>query len=347
MFQRFGKGKQHALHLYQEYFRYGTIDGTHPAFNNAGELLQMMQGEADIALPSVVTEKTDADTRKFLLRTDDDYEIETVAIPMQSGLTLCISSQIGCRMGCAFCETGKMGLLRHLSVREMVAQVLIAKHHFSLDVRNIVFMGMGEPFDNYEAVIQTIRILKDPYAFGFGRRHITVSSSGVVDHILRFMDETDAAANLAVSINAPNDEVRNRLMPVNKKFNMEALRDAMATYTAKTGEKILAAYVLIKGVTDQPHHADQLADYLSGLPVKVNLIPYNPQSRDLFDRPEPLTLSLFKQRLAGHGYQTLMRQTHGREIMAACGQLGNKKLRSRLLKNSSNSRFQIGSREKF
>ena len=252
---------------------------------------------------------------------------------MQSGGTLCVSSQVGCRMGCAFCETGRMGLLRNLTTEEIVSQIFVAKHHLKFSIRNIVFMGMGEPFDNYDNVMQAVRVLTDPKGFGFGKRHITVSTSGCVDGIECLMAEPEETPNLAVSINAPIEELRNRLMPVNKKYNLERLYQAMKAYCQTTGREILVAYVLLKDVNDTLEHADLLARYLEGLDVKVNVIPYNPQSRDRFSPPEEAVIEEFTQHLRSKGLYTLRRVTKGRDIMAACGQLGNLKLRQKMMKN--------------
>lgn len=328
-----GKGRVHAGLMYEELYRKGVIKGEHPAFNNAQSLYQDIYERLDFSLPNLLLEKNDEQTKKFLLKTDDCLEIETVLIPMQAGGTLCISSQVGCKMGCAFCETGRMGLLRNLSVQEIISQVFVARHLLGYTVRNIVFMGMGEPFDNYEAVIQASRILMDPKGFGFGRNHITISTSGLVEGIRKFTAEEGLKPNLAVSINAPKDELRNRLMPVNKNNTMENLYSAMKEYNEATGLDILTAYVLIKDVNDSLDHADHLASYLKGLHVKVNLIPYNPLSRDRFNRPSEEVIEAFRQRMRFHGYQTLLRLTRGKNIMAACGQLGNVKLRTQIDRN--------------
>ena len=322
-----GKGFVHAGLIYNEWFRTGKISGKSPAFNNAQAIFNDIVSHLDLTLPPLVGEKSDGITHKFLLRIGEKLEVESVLIPMQAGGTLCVSSQVGCRMGCAFCETGRMGLLRNLTAEEIVSQVFIARHILGLKVRNVVFMGMGEPFDNYDAVIQAFRVLTDPHGLSFGKHRVSISTSGCIDGIEKLIAEGSESPNLAVSINAPNDEIRNKLMPINRKHDMQALRSAMQSYCSVTGRQILAAYVLLKGINDSLEHADQLADYLKGLNVKVNLIPYNPQSRDRFQPPEIESLEAFSQRLRHHGYYTLLRLTKGRNIMAACGQLGNLELR--------------------
>ncbi|MCE5319252.1 MAG: 23S rRNA (adenine(2503)-C(2))-methyltransferase RlmN [Parachlamydia sp.] len=325
-----GKGPQHAGIVYESFFRTGVPPQDHPAFKNASVLLQAILENTEFSLPTWRLVPCDEKTRKLIVRFHDSLEVESVLIPMQRGGTLCISSQIGCRMGCTFCETGRMGLLRNLTVEEIVAQVFIARHMVGFDFRNVVFMGMGEPFDNYVAVLQAARVLMDARGFGFGRRKVTISTSGSVEGIRQYTQEPDAP-NLAVSINASMDSQRNRLMPVNRKHDMAELYGAMKDYCTKTGRQILAAYVLLKGVNDTLEDADRLADYLRGLDVKINLIPYNPQSRDRFAPPETEVVEAFGERLRAHGHETLFRRTKGRPIMAGCGQLGNITLRKKLL----------------
>lgn len=330
IFTRVGKGALHAELLYEEFFRKGLVTGTDPAFNNAKNLFQLMLELLDLDLPEVALHKSDGRTSKFLMKTHDNLEVESVLIPMQAGGTLCISSQVGCRMGCHFCETGRMGLLRNLTVEEIVAQVYIARFKLGFSMRNIVFMGMGEPFDNYDSVMKAVRVLMDPKGLGFGRNHITISTSGLVEGIERMVEEGPFCPNLAVSINAPDDSIRNRLMPVNRKHDMERLYQAMHTFCEKTGREILAAYVLMKDQNDSLEYADRLGAYLKGLAVKINLIPYNPQSKDRFQPPSIEVIEAFAHRLRDLGYYTLLRLTKGDKIMAACGQLGNLGLRKKI-----------------
>jgi 23S rRNA (adenine2503-C2)-methyltransferase len=326
----FGKGFQLAGILYQEFFRNGRVHLAHPAFKNAQALLQNMLEATDFSLLENSGSHSDGQTAKFLTKTADGLEVESVLIPMQAGGTLCISSQVGCRMGCVFCETGRMGLLRHLTAQEIVGQVFKARHVHGAQIRNIVFMGMGEPLDNYEAVMQAVRVLADPKGFGFGKKHITISTSGCVDGIEKLMQEGAFIPNLAVSINAPNDYLRTKLMPVNRKYDLQRLYQTMKMYGDHTGREILVAYVLLKEVNDSVENADELADYLQGLKVKVNLIPYNPQTNDRFARPEDTVVQVFMQRLRDRGCYPLLRRTQGKDIMAACGQLGNVLLRQQI-----------------
>lgn len=327
IYQRLGKGKRHAALLYSQWFKTGKIDPSSWAEPQALQLAQEILQLVDQSLPPIVSEQRDGDTTKFILKMGDGLETESVLIPMQAGVTLCISSQVGCKKGCAFCETGRMGLLRSLSVSEIITQVFVARFALHSPVRNIVFMGMGEPFDNYENVMQAIRILSDPTGLNFGPSRITVSTSGCVDEIYKFIEEADPAVNLAVSINAPTDELRNRIMPVNRTWNLESLKQALIEYCKHPRREILIEYVLLKDLNDSLECADQLADLLQGLKVRVNLIPYNSQTKSRFQPPEEEVQKAFSKHLLERGYQVLLRHHKGRSIMAACGQLGNKELR--------------------
>lgn len=334
---RLGKGKRHAALLYSQWFKTGQMDPSSWAEPQALPLVKEMLQLVDQTLPPIISEQHDGDTTKFLLKLSDGLETESVLIPMQAGVTLCISSQVGCKMGCTFCETGRMGLLRSLTVSEIVAQVFTAKFVLNSPVRNIVFMGMGEPFDNYDNVMQAIRVLTDPAGLGFGPSRITVSTSGCIDEIYRFMEDADPALNLAVSINAPTDEIRDRIMPVNHKWNLETLKKALIEYCRHPRREILIEYVLLKDLNDSLECADYLASYLEGLKVKVNLIPYNSQRKSRFQPPEEEVQEAFAKRMFEKGYQVLLRRHKGRGIMAACGQLGNKEIRKQWIEKDGSS----------
>lgn len=318
-----GKGREHARLLYQSWIRKNTFPFDHPHFKNAQHLLESMVEATDFSFLPLVKKRGESLTEKHLLATPEGLEIEMVTLPMKAGWTLCISSQVGCKMGCAFCETGKMGLLRSLSAQEILSQVYQAKHGLKLPIRNLVFMGMGEPLDNYENVMQAVKVLTDMEGFAFGPSRITLSTSGLVDKIYQLIEDADPALNLAVSVNSSNDAMRNRLMPVNRSFDMARLKEAMLAYTAHPRRKIFIEYVLIKGRTDSIESAQELAQYLHGLNVTVNLIPYNPQSRGRFEAPDNVAVDAFADALRSQGYLVFVRSTKGQKIMAACGQLGN------------------------
>lgn len=297
-------------------------------------LLEKIREMTDFSLPEHTVVHKEEGTVKFLLKLSDGLECESVFIPMQATSTLCISSQVGCKMGCLFCETGRMGLIRHLTTEEIVAQVFIAVYLLQMKVKNIVFMGMGEPLDNFAAVMQAIAVLTQDAGMSFGPSRITVSTSGLVDQIDQLSKEASPALNLAVSLNASRDEIRQKIMPVNRKWDMASLKGAMLRFCAHPRRQIFIEYVLLEGVNDSLECADELALYLQGLKVKVNLIPYNPQSRDRFSTPSQEVIEAFWGRMRHHGFLTFLRRTKGRKIMAACGQLGNLSLRKKMLSTS-------------
>ena len=269
----------------------------------------------------------DEGVTKFCQRTDEGYEIESVIIPMgardNTWRTLCISSQVGCARGCTFCQTARMGLLRSLSVEEILGQVRAAREHFGADVRNVVFMGMGEPMDNLDNVIEAVRRMHDDPLNQIPRRRVTISTVGRCDGIRRLAALGWRRLNLAVSLNAPNDEIRSQIMPINRAEPMAKLREAIAAYPVRAGGHVLIEYVLIRGLNDKFEHAVQLAEYLAGLHTCVNLIPMNPIENAPFVAPSEAVCDEFQTVLMQRGQLAFRRWTKGRQAMAACGQLGN------------------------
>ena len=321
-----GKGVDQALSCYRGYWQKGNWETQDPCFANCPRLRIAFQ---EIIPPSplrLVNKLEERPHVKCVFELHDGLQIETVLIQMQAGVTVCVSSQVGCRMGCAFCETGRMGLLRSLSPEEIVAQVWCVRHLLGYQVRNLVFMGMGEPFDNFDAVRQAVRVLTDPHGMGLGGSRITISTVGRIEGIQRFQQELPPTLHLAVSLNAPDHDVRRRLMPIETTDHMDALRQALESY-GQMGRSVLLEYILLEGITDELDHADALARWVEGLSAKINCIPYNPQSRARFKTPSEERIQAFLQRLREHGISPLLRHHRGRAAMAACGQLGNLELR--------------------
>jgi 23S rRNA (adenine2503-C2)-methyltransferase len=273
-------------------------------------------------LPGLQIYRASDGTRKLRYRLDDGATIESVLIREPTRLTLCLSTQAGCRIGCAFCLTTKGGLRRHLRPAEIVDQLIQARQWLEPGERltNLVFMGMGEPLDNYHATVQALRILTHPDAVGFSPRRITVSTSGLVPAIRKFGAE-GLRVNLAVSLNAPNDAVRSQLMPINKRWPIGDLLAACREYPLPPSRRITFEYVLLAGVNDRPAQAEQVARLLTGLRCKVNLIPFNDFPGAAFQRPSPETVKRFQAILLEHYLTATIRESRGREIGAACGQL--------------------------
>jgi 23S rRNA (adenine2503-C2)-methyltransferase len=326
IFDLLKKGKEIAALVYTLWYKEGRLPDPNDVLPTAQKLLQDVLKLTDFSIPSAFEQKGS----KWLQTFPDGLEAESVEIQMDFGFTLCLSSQVGCKMGCAFCETGRLGLLRNLTVKEIVLQLYYAKIVRKTPVRNLVFMGMGEPFDNYEAVKQAINIFIDPFGFGLGPSRITVSTSGLVDVLKRFTQEIDPRVKLAISVNGSNDTIRSKVMPVNRAFPMSVLKEALLEYQRSHPKRtLLLEYVLLADVTDLLEMADELALFCQGFDdLRINLIPYNPQSRARFQTPSVEASQKFVDRLRGHGYRVYLRGTKGEKEMAACGQLGNLGLRS-------------------
>lgn len=268
------------------------------------------------------TEQRSADgTRKFLFRLGDGQAVETVMIPERDHSTLCVSSQVGCRMGCRFCRTGRGGLVRNLTSGEILHQILFARESAlrELPLTNLVFMGMGEPLDNYDNLITALDITLDTAGFGFGRRRVTVSTAGLAPMIERLGQ--DSPVSLALSLNAADDELRSELMPINRRYPLSQLKDVLAAHPLTGGRRITIEYVLLKGINDSVADAKKLVKFLHGLLVKINLIPFNPLPGFQYGRPDPEDVDAFQAVLHAAKFTAPVRRSMGADIAAACGQL--------------------------
>jgi 23S rRNA (adenine2503-C2)-methyltransferase len=289
-------------------------------------LRQALQQRAQITqLSGLQVYRASDGTRKLRYQLDDGSVIESVLIRQPARLTLCLSTQAGCRIGCAFCLTTKGGLRRHLRPSEIVDQVIQARKRLEPgeQLTNLVFMGMGEPLDNYQHTVQALRIMTHPDALGFSPRRITVSTSGLVPAIRKFGAE-GLRVNLAVSLNAPNDAIRSQIMPINKRWPIGELLAACREFPLPASRRITFEYVLLAGINDQPAHAEQVARLLKGLRCKVNLIPFNAFPDAAFQRPSPATVRRFQAILLDAYLTATIRESRGREIGAACGQLAER-----------------------
>ncbi|MDH3363243.1 MAG: 23S rRNA (adenine(2503)-C(2))-methyltransferase RlmN [Gammaproteobacteria bacterium] len=319
----------------------------------AKTLRAWLNAEAEIALPEVLTRHDSVDgTIKWLFASGSGQAVETVFIPEPGRGTLCISSQVGCALDCAFCATGAQGFNRNLSSAEIIGQVwhaiqeLPRRDNGEPAVTNVVFMGMGEPLANYRNVVPVLKLLVSDLAFGLSRRRVTISTSGIVPLIERLGD--DCNVSLAVSLHAPNDELRDDIVPINRLHPIAALLDACWAYTAKQSNRFITfEYVMLRGVNDSLAHADQLVDLLDGKPAKVNLIPFNPFPKTKFKRSSADTIRHFQTRLRQRGLVATTRRTRGDDIDAACGQLAGKvsdRVRSPLGKKSIASKKSLKSK---
>ncbi|QHI69766.1 23S rRNA (adenine(2503)-C(2))-methyltransferase RlmN [Tichowtungia aerotolerans] len=262
------------------------------------------------------------ETQKLLFKLSDREMIETVIIPApkRGTNTVCVSSQVGCVYGCAFCASGQKGVIRNLTAGEIVAEVLEVSRELGERPNNVVFMGIGEPFDNYDEVMKAIRILNHPDGLNIGARKITVSTCGVVPGIERFSEE-GLQVELSVSLHAPDTETRSRIMPVNETWPMDELLDACREYTRKTNRIITFEYTLIKNINDAPEQARELVSLLRRFPCRVNLIPLSPVEEFDGERPDSESMKIFFQTLEKAGINTTLRDSKGSKLKAACGQL--------------------------
>ena len=327
-----------ARQLMQWIYQRGVVDFEEMT-DLSKKLRERLHQDAEIVLPEVQSRFDSADgTVKWLFATDCGQAVETVFIPEPARGTLCISSQVGCALDCAFCATGAQGFNRNLTSAEIIGQVwqanseLPRRENGELAVTNVVFMGMGEPLANYRNVIPVLKLLVSDLACGLSRRRVTISTSGIVPHIDKLGDECNVS--LAVSLHAPNDLLRNEIVPINKLHPIAELLDACWTYAAKHANRFITfEYVMLRGVNDSIGHADELYRLLSRRPAKVNLIPFNPFPGTEFKRSSAETIRHFQNRLREKGLVATTRKTRGDDIDAACGQLAGEvsnRVRNRL-----------------
>jgi len=261
-------------------------------------------------------------TEKFLFALEDDHRIESVLIPEEERLTLCISTQVGCGMGCTFCLTGKGGLIRNLKSSEIINQFLTIQKNLSGDkwITNIVFMGMGEPLANYKNTIKAIEILTHPHGIAFSARKITLSTSGLIPQIKR-LGESGLNINLAISLNASADEQRCMIMPINNRYPLPKLLEVCKKYPLKKRRMLSFEYVLIKGLNDSPEDAVRVTKLLRGIRCKINLLPFNEFPGSQYKRPLEESVLKFQEVLVNHHFSVFIRKSRGADILAACGQL--------------------------
>jgi 23S rRNA (adenine2503-C2)-methyltransferase len=325
-----GEKPYRAVQLLKWLYQFG-VDDFEAMTNISKALRQRLQEVAEIRAPQIASEQcSDDGTVKWLLRLDDGNCVETVFIPEDNRGTLCVSSQVGCALDCSFCSTAQQGFNRNLSVSEIVGQLWTAIralgriHREDRVISNVVMMGMGEPLLNFDNVVSAIRLMTEDNAYGLSKRRVTISTSGVVPALDRLTDVVDVA--LAVSLHAPNDELRNTLVPLNRKYPIAQLLDACHRYVKGQTHrsKITFEYVMLAGINDSPKHAHELVRLLSHLPAKLNLIPFNPFPNTDYRCSDAATIDRFRAVLMKAGLVTVTRRTRGDDIDAACGQLAGK-----------------------
>ena len=288
------------------------------------KVIEQMKEDFSIEPLKIVTKQTSKDgTKKFLFEMEDGALVESVLMVFDYGFSACLSSQVGCNMGCQFCASGLLKKQRDLSAGEIVLQALMIQRELDKDgerLGNIVVMGTGEPFDNYDNVMKAMSIINDPNGLEIGARHISISTCGLVPGIKRFGKE-NLQYNLAISLHAPNDELRSSLMPVNKAYPLHELMDALKEYARTNNRRLTFEYLLLKGINDSPAHADQIRDLLKGMNAYINLIPYNRVKEKDFETSDDENALRFYDLLKKNNVAVTLRQKKGDDIDAACGQL--------------------------
>lgn len=326
-FDEIGEKKFRAQQVLQWIHQVGVCDFAQMT-NLSKALRERLASIAEVQLPEVVSYQQSLDgTRKWLIKLHCGNCIETVYIPERNRGTLCVSSQVGCGLNCSFCSTAKQGFNRDLTVSEIIAQVWLAVRELSdkdgahdKKITNVVMMGMGEPLLNFANVVAAMDIMMDDFAYGLSKYRVTLSTSGLVPEMFHLKATSPVA--LAVSLHAPNDELRNELVPLNKKYPLEQLMQVCKNYfSAEKKRQVTFEYVMLKDVNDQPEHARQLIRLLSNMSCKVNLIPFNPFPFTQYERSSQETMNQFRELLLAKGINTITRKTRGDDIDAACGQL--------------------------
>ena len=285
---------------------------------------EVLKNEFTLSIPTIYKKQVSSDgTIKLLLSLSDDSKIETVLMRYNYGLVACVTSQVGCNMGCAFCASGLFKKQRNLEVHELVGQILVLNNLLkeeSRKITHVVVMGTGEPFDNYDNVMKFIRILNNPHGFAIGARHLTVSTCGLVEKIREYANE-GIQINLAISLHAPSDKIRNKIMPISLKYPLDQLMDAVKYYEATAKRRVTFEYILLEDINDSIENAKELAKLIKGTTSYVNLIPYNPVGELKYKRTSGNRVHRFMDALIKEGVNVTVRKEFGTDIDAACGQL--------------------------
>ena len=281
---------------------------------------EMLKNDFDFFKLKIVKKQEDKGVKKYLFELKDKNYIESVVMYHDYGISICVSSQIGCNMGCAFCESGRLKKVRNLESYEIVEQILLVEEDIKTRISHVVIMGIGEPFDNYDNVLRFIKIINEGKGIDIGSRHITISTCGIVPGIEKFMNE-EGQVNLAISLHAPNDVIRDKIMMINKAYNIKSLLDTVKKYIQKTNRRVTFEYILLENVNDSNECALELSKLLHGINCYVNLIPYNETENIGFKRTKNEQILKFYDILKKNKINVTVRKEFGSEVSAACGQL--------------------------
>ena len=288
------------------------------------ETIAMLKNDFTLRTITIKKVERDIDVNKYLFYLSDDEKVEAVLMNHDYGTSLCISTQVGCNMGCKFCESGRLKKVRNLEIHEMVEQILTVEKECGKRISHVVVMGIGEPFDNYDNLVKFIEIINHPKGIALGSRHITVSTCGVIPKIKEFT-KLPYQVNLAISLHAPNDKLRSEIMPINRAYPLKDLINTLKEYINKTNRRVTFEYIMLQGVNDQEEHALELVNLVRGMNCYINLIPYNETNNISFKRSNYDTITKFYDILKKNRINATIRREFGSKISAACGQLRSKK----------------------
>lgn len=316
--------KYKALQVYEWLYKY-RVNSFDEMTNIKLDIREQLKKDFTIDKISIVKKQEDHLTKKYLFKLLDDNYIEAVLMEHDYGLSICVSSQVGCNMGCKFCESGRLKKVRNLEAYEIVTQILLVEEDIKKRISSVVIMGIGEPLDNYDNVLDFIKIINDDKGIQIGARHITLSTCGLIPKIEKLSNE-NIQINLAISLHAPNNEIRNRIMNVNKVYNINELIKTIKEYINKTNRRVTIEYVMLDGVNDNLDNALELSNLLRGMNVYVNLIPYNETNHLEFKKSSKDQILKFYDVLKKHGINVTIRKEFGSKIDAACGQLRSKEV---------------------
>ena len=325
-FLNIGEKKFKALQVFEWLYTH-KVKSFSEMTNIKKELQDKLEQNFSFDTINIQKKQEDKLTKKYLFKLFDGNFVEAVLMQHDYGLSICVSSQVGCNMGCAFCESGRLKKVRDLGAYEMVQQIMLVEKDIEKRISSVVIMGIGEPLDNYDNVMNFIKIINDPKGIAIGARHITLSTCGLVPRIKDLMEE-NLQINLALSLHAPNTQLRDKIMPINKAYKLPILMDTIKEYINKTNRRVTIEYVMLSGVNDNETQAIELAALLKGLNVYVNLIPYNETNHIEFKRTSKEQIMKFYDVLKKKGINVTVRKEFGSNIDAACGQLRSKEVKA-------------------
>ena len=317
-FKSKGENPAKAALVFDAIYRKKVINFSDIGFSE--RISEMLNQDFEITLPEIVQKLDSSDTAKLLLRLSDEEYVETVLMRQKFGNCICVSTQVGCAMGCKFCQSGRLKKRRNLLAHEIVGQLMAVQKEFDIKVTGVSVMGIGEPFDNFDNVKDFCEILTAPKGLEIGEKHITVSTCGLVPQIRRYADLSHPC-NLAISLHAPNDDLRSELMPINKKYPLSELMSAAEYFSEKANRRVTLEYIMLSEINDLPEHAQQLAELIGKRNFYVNIIPYNPTDADCYQKSCRERIMAFYDVLKKNSIGVTMRREFGTELKAACGQL--------------------------